>query len=72
MDPNSGKIYRELNSEQLAKMEQELGNALVPLTGRQERILTPMNAADRKGWMRNQPCICKSGKKFKKCCWHKY
>lgn len=31
-----------------------------------------MNKPKRKNWMRNRPCICKSGKKFKKCCWHKY
>ncbi len=72
MDTNSGKIYRAENADQLAKIEQELENALVPLTPSQERTLTPMNAAARKGWMRNQPCVCGSGKKFKKCCWHKY
>ena len=25
----------------------------------------------RKNWMRNRPCPCRSGKKFKKCCWSK-
>lgn len=23
----------------------------------------------RKNYMRNKPCPCNSGKKFKKCCW---
>jgi len=31
-----------------------------------------MNKQKRKNWMRNKPCICKSGKKFKNCCWRKY
>lgn len=35
------------------------------------RKVTKMNKEVRKGWMRNQPCICGSGKKFKNCCWNK-
>lgn len=31
-----------------------------------------MNRTQRKGWMKNKPCICGSGKKFKKCCWNNY
>lgn len=31
-----------------------------------------MNKNKRKAWMRNKPCVCGSGRKFKKCCWHKY
>lgn len=27
--------------------------------------------ARRKGWMRNMPCMCGSGMKFKACCWEK-
>lgn len=36
-----------------------------------ERIVTAQNARFKKGWMRNQPCHCGSGDKFKKCCWDK-
>ena len=31
-----------------------------------------MHRQQRKNWMRNKPCICKSGKKFKQCCWNNY
>lgn len=31
-----------------------------------------MNKPRRKNFMRNKPCPCGSGKKFKKCCWSKY
>ena len=31
--------------------------------------LRKMSLSKRKNWMRNKPCICLSGKKFKKCCW---
>lgn len=31
------------------------------------RTLTKENSKARKGWMRNQPCYCGSGIKFKKC-----
>ena len=31
-----------------------------------------MGLQQRKGWMRNKPCPCDSGKKFKKCCWSKF
>lgn len=34
-----------------------------------EVMLMDKNGRDE--WMRNQPCICGSGKKFKKCCWDK-
>jgi len=31
-----------------------------------------MGVQQRKGWMRNKPYPCGSGKKFKKCCWSKF
>jgi len=34
--------------------------------------LKRMSKDRRKNWMRNKPCVCGSGVKFKKCCWHKY
>ena len=32
-------------------------------------MLKHQSRARRKNWMRNRPCPCGSGKKFKKCCW---
>ncbi|HEC12293.1 MAG TPA: hypothetical protein ENI80_03445 [Acidiferrobacteraceae bacterium] len=50
----------------------EAGELLAPLTPRQYEDLKPMGNTKRKGYMRNQPCVCGSGKKFKRCCWSKY
>jgi len=79
MNPNTGEIvkvdekeHKQLMDAFLGKRFEDNGRGLmIPLTSEQERILTPKNAKDRKGWMRNQPCICGSQIKFKKCCWSK-
>lgn len=47
-------------------------NKLVELTEKEADKLKPLKRKQRKGWMRNQPCVCGSGKKFKKCCWNKF
>lgn len=67
MNPRTGEIYYG-DEESLRKIEQ----TLIPLTELQARELTPMTAHKRKNYMRNQPCICGSGIKFKRCCWGKY
>ena len=78
MDCNTGKIYelqqaeaREM-AEELHELEKEAGRRLAPLSERQHEELKPMGNIQRKGYMRNQPCVCGSGKKFKRCCWSKY
>jgi len=78
MNPNTGEIYM-LSDEDFRSLErnhgfipEREGQKLIPLTDRQHEELKPLGAAQRKGFMRNQPCICGSGKKFKKCCWNKY
>lgn len=35
-------------------------------------ITPPSEVPKLKGWMRNKPCLCGSGKKFKKCCMATY
>jgi len=45
---------------------------LVPITSTQHKELEPLGELKRKGYMRNQPCVCGSGDKFKKCCWDQY
>ena len=50
--------------------EDEL-SSLVALEEKEVPKLKRMNKLRRKNWMRNKPCPCKSGKKFKKCCWSK-
>lgn len=37
----------------------------------QEKVIQSSSRA-RKNKMRNKPCLCGSGKKFKVCCWNKY
>lgn len=71
MDCSDAHLYHGTPSE-LADIERELRRPLAPLTDEQAKELTPMNAHKRKGYMRNQPCVCGSGAKFKRCCWSKY
>ncbi len=70
MELNTGRIFHAddfPDEESFAKQIAE--RKLVPLSDRQFEELKPMGRKQRKGYMRNQPCICGSGKKFKKCCW---
>lgn len=81
MDPRTGEIHhidpeifeREFtrldgNSERLVDQERKL----VSLSEDEAEELQKHPRKFRKGWMRNQPCVCGSGKKFKKCCWSKF
>lgn len=67
----SGNLYR-IPPEDRELSERDNRTRLIPLTPKQYEELAPLGAKQRKGYMRNKPCICGSGKKFKKCCWHKY
>ena len=71
MDSNTGEIFR-LGPLGMSKLEKQRGRPMVPLTEEQADKLEPMGARQRKGYMRNQPCICGSGIKFKRCCWSKF
>lgn len=77
MDPETGKIIREnsdfidaLELQIRAKLEEQKKN-LIPLTEDEAKTCENMGLQQRKGWMRNKPCLCGSGKKFKNCCWNK-
>ena len=72
MDSGTGEIYRELDAKELLEAEQRHGRRMIPLTEAQADALEPLGARKRKGYMRNQPCVCGSGRKFKRCCWSKY
>lgn len=41
------------------------------LTENETRSLSKQSLKKRKNWMRNKPCPCGSGLKFKRCCWSK-
>ena len=47
----------------------EKAKPYLPIEEAQLPKLKHQSRARRKNWMRNKPCPCKSGKKFKKCCW---
>ena len=60
----SGNI-RYLSQDDVARSNEML------LNREQAETLKRQSTGKRKAWMRNQPCVCGSGKKFKKCCWSK-
>lgn len=74
MDPRNDYDIVELTEAQQRELSQaDLWRAerLIGLSEMQTKTLSKANANQRKGWMRNQPCPCGSGKKFKKCCFYK-
>lgn len=71
MDCKNGKLLL-MTDEESEKYQEDHGRPVAPLTSTQEEKLRPMGATRRKNYMRNQPCVCGSKKKFKRCCWSKY
>lgn len=43
-----------------------------PVEKEDEAPTPPKWERRRKNWMKNKPCVCSSGRKFKNCCWAKY
>ena len=70
MDCKTGALYR-FDYEQRRMMEEE-GKKLLPLSASEVQELEHLTPAKRKNNMRNKPCVCGSGKKFKRCCWSSY
>ena len=66
----SGEIV-QLNDEDAIAMLRDRPLELMPIPSDELEEVKEMNKPKRKNWMRNKPCPCKSGKKFKKCCWGK-
>lgn len=62
--------FQQINdrSERMVDMERKM----VSLSDDEAAELENQPVKKRKGWMRNQPCVCGSGKKFKKCCWSQF
>jgi len=44
----------------------------MPIPADELESVKAMDKPNRKNWMRNKPCPCERGKKFKVCCWNKY
>lgn len=72
MDIQTGKIYDVTGPDHLSKLENALGRKLVSLSENQAKELIPLSKRRRKFLLSGKPCICGSGKSFKKCCWRKY
>jgi uncharacterized protein YchJ len=71
MNIDTGQLHH-IDSQHELEERRRLGERLVEVSDHDARTLAPMSNGRRKNWMRNQPCPCKSGKKFKKCCWSKH
>lgn len=72
MNPYTGEIFR-IQGESVEAARSVVKRAgLVAITDEEEAELLPQTKSQRKNWMRNRPCICQSGKKFKRCCWGKF
>jgi len=77
MDCRNGYIH---NAQDMQELARELKRAnrhkelkhFVPLTEDLARELEPLGGRQRKNTMRNKPCVCGSGIKFKRCCWSNY
>ena len=70
MDCKTGNIYYRDDLEAMRKLED--GRQLCPLTDKQAGELEALGHRQRKNNMRNKPCVCGSGRKFKRCCWGDY
>lgn len=71
MQCNTGNIH-QYTQEQFEELDADLKRQLAPIGEADVSKVKRMAKPRRKNWMRNKPCPCESGKKFKKCCWNKY
>lgn len=83
MHCDTGDLYKKVvgeSWEDLARRQgidkqaelDEFTRQLAPITEEQAEELKPMPRKMRKNTMRNKPCVCGSGVKFKRCCWDKF
>lgn len=71
MNPNTGEIRFD-TADKIEEWQRGENFRAIPLTGEQAHRLLHQPATARKNYMRNWPCPCGAGRKFKKCCWSKY
>jgi len=77
MDTRTYEIKTEMSEEALQDLRMEaqtqMSNGrrprMVALSAEESTKLQPYDTPLRKGYLRNKPCPCGSGKKFKKCHW---
>lgn len=63
--------FRRVLAEKWEEIERQ-NKPLIPIEEKYRDELECMSKSARKNWMRNKPCPCESGKKFKRCCWNKF
>lgn len=71
MDVKRAEIHEVTDAEKIA-WENENKRLLARLSEAQVNDVRILSKGRRKKYMKHQPCPCKSGKKFFKCCWHLY
>lgn len=75
LDPNRGAMQEEAQAEELERdiqrRKEQVAESLAHLKSEKTLETSPLTNRRRKNHMRNKPCLCGSGKKFKKCCWSK-
>lgn len=69
---SKGNIHWNLSEEPFRELQAKQETKLIPLTEKQATMLEKHPPRFRKNHMRNKPCPCGSGRKFKKCCWSAY
>lgn len=72
MDPRTGDIFDFPTVEAKLDFEKKTGCKLVPITEKQSKEWKSLSNRKRKKLLNGAPCICGSGKSFKKCCMRKY
>jgi len=60
-----------MGNVRLLKPGEEVQEGEIELTMTEAKKQIGQTRKKRKNWMRNTPCKCGSGKKYKKCCWSK-
>ncbi len=83
MNPNTGELFYLTQKQMTAMSDARRDNLNTILSAQQNQKfielsesefeeLEPLDPPQRKNKMRNKPCRCGSGIKFKRCCWSKY
>lgn len=72
MECRTGEIHYFDDEDKMKAFEDANDRKLLELTEDQVAELEPLSKKMRKNNMRNKPCVCGSGVKFKRCCWSKF
>ena len=83
MNSETGRLYDEQTFNKLSKIEKakctSVEDQILTASQKTNMQVSPFDNKSQAGKiriktynnLRNKPCVCGSGKKFKKCCWYK-